>query len=178
MIKIYENLDLQDLKNEIWKDIKNYEGLYQISNLGRVKSFIKWKGTNCRILKQIKNGAGYFAVVLYKNKKYKNKQVHNLVFETFKEKLEKDYDIHHINKDEKYNYIDNLESKSHSKHVGDHNKGENNPAHKLTEEDVIQIKLLLKEGKLTQKEIAEKFKVSKIIISLIKYGKIWSHVHK
>jgi DNA-binding XRE family transcriptional regulator len=56
------------------------------------------------------------------------------------------------------------------------NKGINNPQHKLTEEQVIQIKLLLKEGKLTQQEIADIFGVSQMTISLIKSGKKWSHI--
>ena len=36
-MEIYQNLSLEDLPNEVWKDIPNYEGLYQVSNLGRVK---------------------------------------------------------------------------------------------------------------------------------------------
>jgi len=55
-------------------------------------------------------------------------------------------------------------------------KGENNPNHKLTEEQVIQIKLLLKDGKLTHKEIADIFGVSRITISCIKNNKIWSYI--
>ncbi len=55
-------------------------------------------------------------------------------------------------------------------------KGEKHPRHKLTEQQVIQIKLLLKEGILTQQEIADMFGVSRQTISLIKTGKIWSHI--
>jgi len=55
-------------------------------------------------------------------------------------------------------------------------KGNNSPNHKLTEQQVIQIKILLKEGNLTQQEIADMFGVSSITISKIKTGKIWSHI--
>lgn len=55
-------------------------------------------------------------------------------------------------------------------------RGENHPRHKLTEEQVIQIKLLLKEEILTQKEIADMFGVKQSIISKIKIGKLWSHI--
>jgi len=55
-------------------------------------------------------------------------------------------------------------------------KGENSSHHKLTERDVIQIKLLLKEGKLTQKEIADMFGVSVYTISDIKREITWYHI--
>ena len=37
-MEIYQNLSLEDLPNEEWRDVVGYEGLYQVSNLGRVKS--------------------------------------------------------------------------------------------------------------------------------------------
>ncbi len=55
-------------------------------------------------------------------------------------------------------------------------KGENNPKHKLTEEQVVQIKLLLKEGKLTIQKIADMFGVNRSTISNIKAERIWSHI--
>ncbi len=122
-MKIFENLDINDLDEEIWKDVLEYEDLYQVSNLGRVKSFIKWKGTSCRILKQIKDGSGHLSVHLYKNKKRKNKYVHRLIYETFKEKLKKDYVSHHIDEEPENNICENLESKENGKHTGYHRKG-------------------------------------------------------
>ena len=62
---------------EIWKDIKNYEGLYQVSNLGKIKNS---KG---KILKGSKDRRGYLQVKLYNNKKYKMLMVHRLVGEVF-----------------------------------------------------------------------------------------------
>ncbi len=64
---------------EIWKDVPNYEWLYQVSSFGRVKSFIPWKGTNERILKIQKGGMGYLHVSLAKNGKQKIIKVHVLV---------------------------------------------------------------------------------------------------
>ena len=61
---------------EIWKDIQGYEGKYQVSNLGRVKSLIK---DNNIILKQKKNSRGYMQVGLYSNKLKKTYRVHSLV---------------------------------------------------------------------------------------------------
>jgi DNA-binding CsgD family transcriptional regulator len=184
-MKIYENLDIQELNGEIWKDILDYEDDYQVSNFGRVKSL---KFGKERILKQYKDISEYFKVDLCKNGISKPKLVHRLIYETFKEKLEEGYDAHHINENKECNFVENLESKPHSEHLKDHHigkhhsekikkkmsenhtdfRGKNNPNHKLTEEQVIQIKLLLKEEILTQQEIADRFGVSISTISKIK----------
>lgn len=76
---------------EIWKDIAGYEGLYQVSNEGRVKSLeknrhlgngAKWIQAE-KILKPRKNTKGYLQVALWKNRNYKNLNVHRLVAEAF-----------------------------------------------------------------------------------------------
>ena len=76
---------------EIWKDIKGYEGLYQVSNIGRVKSLKRIiinsvgrrKTVKERILKQQKVKEGYLHVSLCKNGKVKQLNVHRLVAQTF-----------------------------------------------------------------------------------------------
>lgn len=68
------------MKKEIWKDILGYEGLYQVSNFGRVKSF---KFGKERILKPGTNKYGYLIVILCKNGKVKHFYVHRLVAEAF-----------------------------------------------------------------------------------------------
>ena len=69
-------------QKEVWKDVKNYEGLYQVSNLGRVKS-LKRKGCLAdRILKPSLT-SGYYAVGLSSNGKPVNMYVHQLVAEGF-----------------------------------------------------------------------------------------------
>lgn len=68
------------MKKEIWKDIIGYEGLYQVSNFGRVKSF---KFGKERILKPGTNKYGYLIVILCKNGKVKHFYVHRLVAEAF-----------------------------------------------------------------------------------------------
>ena len=79
-----ENLNYE---NEIWKDIKNYEGLYQVSNLGRVKSLERLDALGHRlkekILKPGINQYGYYQVVLCKQSVQKHYMVHRLVFEAF-----------------------------------------------------------------------------------------------
>ena len=63
-------------RKEIWKDIRDYEGIYEISNFGRVKREKK-------ILKSSKNSMGYYLVSLSKNGKSKTYSIHRLVAETF-----------------------------------------------------------------------------------------------
>lgn len=73
-------LSIEDLPNEQWKDIKGYNGLYQISDYGRVKSFVKNKPI---ILKQT-NVTNYLFVNLYDKSKHKKPvAIHRLVAETF-----------------------------------------------------------------------------------------------
>ena len=120
---------------EVWKDIKNYEGLYQVSNLGRVKSLdrvVYQKNSFGNIQKNIYKGKilslfedkdGYLRVNLKKDKKMKQYGVHVLVANTFLninkfkymeyEDLSKidinRLQINHKNENKKDNCIDNLE---------------------------------------------------------------------
>ena len=100
----------QTTTNEIWKDIKDYEGLYQVSNLGRVKRIV---GKGCkkeRILKPFKNGKGYLQVALCKNSDTKQPYVHRLVMETYNpcENM-KDLQVNHRDEFKENNCLSNLE---------------------------------------------------------------------
>lgn len=94
------------MSKEIWQDIKNYEGLYQVSNMGRVKS-LKWNKE--RILKPIDSGRGYLKVVLCARGKQKTLIVHRLVCEAFHENPESKAQVNHINEDKTDNRACNLE---------------------------------------------------------------------
>ncbi|GAA0076144.1 NUMOD4 domain-containing protein [Clostridium sp. CTA-5] len=75
---------VDNLDNEIWKDIIGYEGLYQVSNLGRVKKVKAIYGKLDKLVKNHKNKDGYIVVALYKNScKNKKYRVHRLVAEAF-----------------------------------------------------------------------------------------------
>ena len=63
---------------EIWKDIKGYEGLYQVSNLGNVYSI-----KNNKLLKLHISHKGYVVVCLYKNNKQHTQQIHRLIAQAF-----------------------------------------------------------------------------------------------
>lgn len=68
---------------EIWKDIPDYEGFYQVSNLGNILSLNYKRTKRPRLKKPTKHNTGYMVVVLYANKKHKQYLVHDLVMETF-----------------------------------------------------------------------------------------------
>jgi len=169
------------LKEE-WKTIEDFPD-YEISNLGRVKSFKRCR--EGKILKPGKNSNGYLIVGLWKNKKRYNKRVHRLVLETFNpvENMDK-LQTNHINGIKSDNiYPENIEwctqseNEKHAHRIGLKNfKGENHPNSTLTEKDVIEMWRYLNEGILTQREIAKKFGVHQTIISDIKTGKRWKHI--
>lgn len=97
---------------EIWKDIKNYEGLYQISNLGNVKK-LRFINNRCNFkkesIKKLNIRNGYYIVQLSKNGKRKSYQVHRLVAEAFIENPENKSIINHIDYNPLNNNVDNLE---------------------------------------------------------------------
>jgi hypothetical protein len=92
--------------NEVWKDVNGYEGLYQVSNLGRVKSFIQNRE---HILSPAKTKKGYLYVRLFKNDKRINFRVHRLVALAFIPNTKKLESINHKNEAKTDNRADNLE---------------------------------------------------------------------
>ena len=114
---------------EIWKDIKGYEGIYQVSNWGRVKSLARknsrGRQLNKRMLKPSINGVGYAQCGLYLNGNRKMFQVHQLVAITFLGHIP---DGHKIVVDHKNNYpldnrADNLQLISHRENLSKDKKG-------------------------------------------------------
>lgn len=110
-------LDLKHLLNEIFKPVKGYEGLYEVSNYGRVKSLgrnVKCRNNhqrllNTRILKIGNNGNGYLIVNLSKNNKINIQYVHRLVAETFILNPNNYRYINHKDENSKNNMWTNLE---------------------------------------------------------------------
>ena len=94
---------------EVWKDIKGYEGLYQVSNMGKIKSLKFSHGNKEKILKGNKEKFGYLVVTLYKNKGRKNFKIHRLVAETFIPNPKNLPQVNHIDGNKQNNRIDNLE---------------------------------------------------------------------
>lgn len=115
--------------NEIWKDIKDYEGLYQVSNFGRVKSLERHIYINKRccerhltekILKPATTTEGYLYVDLSKNGKRRKNLIHILVAQAFTPNSENKSDVHHIDHNKNNNHVDNLMWVTEKQHAALH----------------------------------------------------------
>ena len=94
------------MKNEIWKDILGYEGLYQVSDKGRVKSIVYGKE---KIRKLVRNKNGYLRVGLRKNGKMKQCLVHRLVGQSFIPNPHNLPQVNHKDENKTNNCVENLE---------------------------------------------------------------------
>lgn len=94
------------MEHEIWKPVKGFEGLYEISSLGRVKSL--WYGKE-KILKPGKNRKGYLFVSLCRNGKQKNFRIHRLVAEAFLSNPMGLPEVNHKDENKANNCVNNLE---------------------------------------------------------------------
>lgn len=102
-----------EFENEIWKDIPEYEGMYQVSNFGRIRSVDridnigrKQKG---QIIKSLSHDLGYQRVKLSKDGKLKNYLVHRLVAQAFLMLKGKAGEVNHKDGNKQNNHVDNLE---------------------------------------------------------------------
>jgi len=176
---------------EIWKDIKDYENIYQISNLGRVKRLErKVIDTLKRIYtypEKILTGdhskSDYTKITLVKNRKNKVFRIHRLVAITFIPNLENKREVNHKDGNKLNNNIANLEWVSPSENIRhafnaglSTQKGSKNNFSKLTEDQVKEIFKLAATSKFTQTEIAKKFKISRTTVSDIKNKKRWGYL--
>lgn len=117
------------MDKEIWKDIKDYEGMYQVSNLGRVRSLDKIvNGSNQygahfikirrgKLLKLHISNNGYYRVILVSDNKNKNFLIHRLVAKAFIPNPNNLPEINHIDGNKSNNIIDNLEWCNHSYNI-------------------------------------------------------------
>lgn len=171
------------------KEIKGFPG-YFITRSGRV--FSKYRAgrhfKNGPIykpveLKQQMSGRGYRMVFLTNKNGKATCYIHKLIAQTFIPNPFNKREVNHKDGDKLNNNIKNLEwvtkkeNYYHAIRTGLlNNRGENHAMSKLTVKDVIKIRALQKEGKLTEKEIASMFKVCRQCINNIKNHKSWKHI--
>lgn len=159
---------------EIFKQIKGYEGLYEVSNLGRIRS-TSYKGV--KILKP--QGKRCLHVVLCKNQVKELKLVHRLVAEYFIPNPNNKPQVNHIDGNRYNNEVSNLEwcttqeNNIHAYNVGLLSRYENRPSAKLTKEKVLKIPEYIKQGATTN-DLATLFRVSRRCIDNIFEGKNWT----
>lgn len=176
-------------EGERWKDIEGYEGYYQISSLGRVKSLSRSvphykKGVQPiheKILKKRIGKRGYY-VSLLSSKKNKLAKIHRLIAAAFMPNPENKPFINHKNGIKTDNRIENLEwctgseNVQHAFNIGLKKgmKGSKHPKANITEEQAKSIKYGHKG--LNQLQIAKIYNISNVTVSHIRRGRTWTHI--
>lgn len=184
MKEVLDNLCINDLEGEIWEYIKGYEGLYKVSNLGRIKSFVK---INPIIRRQKNKRGNYKEVNLKKNNQYKYFTVHRLVCNQFLPNPENKPSINHIDCNTENNRLSNLEwctakeNMAHAVKLGRtykyHERGASKPLNsKLNEELVRSIRKMYYDNKMGQIDIAKTLSVNKNAISGVVTWRTWFYV--
>lgn len=105
---------------EIWKDIAKYEGLYQVSNYGNVRSLNYRHTGKVNKIAKMRNRYGYLIVALSKNSVKSRKQIHQLVAKAFIPNPENKPEVNHIDGNKENNVVSNLEwvtSKENTQHA-------------------------------------------------------------
>lgn len=178
---------------EIWKDVVGYQGFYQISSSGKVKSLLRkvsHRGrlltVKERLLSLCKSGNGYLVVSLCDRVSTKKRYIHSLVAEAFLKKKDGDNCINHLDLNKENNLVSNLEwttlaeNNRHALRYGKKavypcRQGEKSSTFKTTDADVRKMLIMHKEG-LGASAIAKKFNLSRHLVYNVVHRKTWKHV--
>ena len=167
---------------ERWLPVPGYEGLYEASDQGHVRSVgTNWRGYGARQITEGFNTDGYLRVRLTKDGKRKSLAVHKIVCETFHGLRVGDQQVCHTNGNPTDNRASNLRWGSAADNAGDRNRhgrtarGERNANAILTRDVVIDIRRRLEEGQ-AQRYIGSVYGVSQRTVWGIKNGRSWKHV--
>lgn len=175
---------------EKWKPVRDFEGLYEVSNFGRVRSLDRIVKTSrgsrhfhSYMLSQTTTRKGYYSVLLCKDGKQYTKAVHRLVAIAFIPTKDIGLQVNHIDGNKRNNHVDNLEwctnsynqIHAYSNGLRQSQKGELNGGHKLTHDDVLEIRQLYETGK-TQRELAKMYNVSQMAIYRVVHKITWKHI--
>jgi hypothetical protein len=167
------------MREEIWRDVLGYEGLYQVSNTSRIKSLRRRGTIKDLFLSPCLNGSGYEVISLHKEKKQKIAFVHRLIAAAFIPNPKNKPNINHINGIKSDNRLENLEWCTQKENLIHAHKtglksasGEKNSQSKITASQAIEIFISKEKGCSLKK----KFKISEQAICDIKKGRTWSHI--
>lgn len=176
---------------EEWRNIREFEGWYQVSNDGKIRSLdrdiIDGRKIKGKLLKQYVDEQGYKRVRLCRGGKHFNKQVHRLVADAFIPNPFNLPVINHVDENPGNNRVENLEwcTVKYNVNYGHRaeryaakTQGESHYMHKLTEEDVINIRKEYKRGVkgFGTESLGKKYGVHRMTIKALLEGKSWKHI--
>lgn len=177
---------------EVWMDIEGFEGFYQVSNMGQVKSIPRiikrdYRGNakrNGKLLKQSKTRKGYLRITMQCNGVKKQVSVHTIVAKAFIPNTNNYPQVNHKNGDKTKNNALNLEwctNSMNTQHAYDtgliiSNRGVNCHNSRFTESDILNIRDLHFNKQMKGAEIARIYGVVKSTIYFILKGETWNHV--
>jgi len=175
------SMSLDDLPGEVWKWIEGFETLYQVSNMGRVKSFCEKIE---RILSPCPTKKGYYMVYLHKEKQKTNICIHVLVARAFIPNPENKKTVNHIDGDKTNNRADNLEwntqkeNQNHAIKTGLLKPGFRRKSNRITKEQILEVRQFCIPGDTYYgiAAFARKFGVTDGVISDIVHGKTYRNV--
>lgn len=172
---------------ETWKDIPNYEGLYQASTIGNIKSLKFNRGNKEKVLKGRPARHGYLRIALYNNGIRIDDSVHRLVARAFCENTDNKPHVNHIDGDKTNNQAYNLEWCTHQENMqhawkigkckpkpGD--LGEKSPNAKLKEYQVLEIREKYSTGNYSQCQLGRDYSISRSHIRDIVNRICWPHI--
>jgi hypothetical protein len=180
------------METEVWKDVKGYEGYYQVSSHGRVRSLDRHvrrcsettRFAAGRIMRQFRNKpkGGYHTVNLRREGGCKTHYVHRMVCESFHGPCPEGMEASHADDIRHHNYPGNLSWQTHAENIrvrginGGDTHGESNGCSKLTRPCVHIIIAMCNSGNYRHREIAAMFNVKREAISKIARGVRWKHI--
>ncbi|WP_158808636.1 NUMOD4 motif-containing HNH endonuclease [Beijerinckia sp. L45] len=186
-----------DYTNEVWKEVVGFEGYYEVSDMGRVRSVtrlvtqfnpkigrdVSWTRIG-KIMKPRRSTSEgrlkYFGLTLWKDGKRVDRAVHTLVMQAFVGPRPDGCEIAHRSGDPTDNRLTELRYTTHIDNCNDRRAhgteaiGERNPSAKLCEMDILMIRC--NAAGLTVRELAAQHKVSRSAIYAAQSGQSWSHI--
>lgn len=176
------------MQAEAWRAVVGFEGLYEVSSLGQIRSLPRrvpcrggMRTSPAKTLKPTKTNHGYAEVALCRNGSPAVRYVHAIVLEAFVGPRPLGMQGCHFNGDKQDNRLENLRWDSRkanfadSRRLGEISRGSAHPTSKLKEADIPDIRKLCAAG-LSQRTIADKYGVTQSAISAIARGRAWAHL--
>ena len=168
---------------ERWLPVVGFEGIYDVSDHGRVKRVKGGPGAVVgRIIRHCINQYGYPQLVLHEIPRLKTFVVHHLVLEAFVGKCPEGMQCRHLDGTRDNNLLENLQWGTHEENEADKEKhgtilkGEQHGRSKLTERAVREIRAIRKHLGWTHKKIAIAYRCSKPLVGNIVNRDLWRHI--